>query len=252
MKNLPKIQVLELHTNESPETVIQEASLIHTAGDPNVISPSVTDAVLGAQIITLQTRLTGSKATPPTFTSDQVTTAKNIVITSYNKIANYVKGIANDVAIAAGDVTAGNTVVTRVGCKLKRKNSRGSKKFSATSKVDGEIEIGTKSPGAHTIYLRQYGKTTAKGVAPAVISNTIIGGLSEISITNLKSGDIYGVREAFILPIPHKKGGTTITTATTATARGTTPVAITKTNKATYADGAINYIYGDWIYVTVK
>jgi alkylation response protein AidB-like acyl-CoA dehydrogenase len=68
----------------------------------------------------------------------------------------------------------------------------------------------------------------------------------------LTSGFIYGVREALILPIPRTKKGGIISSATTATARGTTPVATTKTNKATYADGAIHYIYGDWIYVTVK
>jgi hypothetical protein len=52
-------------------------------------------------------------------------------------------------------------------------------------------------------------------VIPAVINDTIIGGLSEISITNLVSGTIYGVREALILPIPRKKGGSTSSTATT-------------------------------------
>jgi hypothetical protein len=252
MKNLPKIQVLELATNASPDTVIKKATQIHTSGDVNVTAPPVDDTALGGQITTLQNRVTGSTATPPTFTAMQVTTAKNIVITSYNKIANYVEGVANDVAIAAGDVTAGNTVVTRVGCRLKKKSTKASKKFAATSKIEGEIEVGTKAPGAHTIYLRQYGKTTAKGVIPAVISDTIIGGLSEISITNLKSGDIYGVREALILPIPRKKGGSVVGISPTATARGTTPVATTKTNKATYSDGATHYIYSDWIYVTVK
>ena len=252
MKNLPKIQTLELHANDSAETVIQDASLIHTTGDVNVTTPPVTDAVLGGQITTLQNRVTGSKATPPTFTAGQVTTSKNKVITSYNKIAKYVEGVANDVAIAAGDVTAGNTVVTRVGCKLKRKSTRGTKKFAATSKIDGEIEVGTKSPGRGTIYIREYGKTTAKGVIPAVINDPIIGGLSEISITNLISGTIYGVREALILPIPRNKGGGGVSAITTATARGTTPVATTKTNKATYAVGATHYVYSDWIYVTVK
>jgi hypothetical protein len=252
MKNLPKIQVLELHADESAETVIQDASQIHTTGDANVTAPPVTDTVMAGLITTLQTRVTGSKASPPTFTVGQVTTSKNIVITSYNKIARYVEGVANDVAIAAGDVTAGNTVVTRVGCRLKKKSTRGTKKFSATSKIDGEIEVGTKAPGAHTIYVRQYGKTTAKGVTPAVISDTIISGQSNISITNLTSGTIYGVREALILPIPNKKRGGIISSATTATARGTTPVATTKTNKATYADGATHYVYSDWIYITVK
>ncbi len=55
-----------------------------------------------------------------------------------------------------------------------------------------------------------------------------------------------------ILPIPNKKRGGVVSAATTAIARGTTPVATTSSRKATYADGATHYIYGDWIYVTVK
>ena len=78
MKNLPKVQVLGLHTNESPETVIQDASLIHTTGDPNVTTSPVSDIALGGQITTLQTRVNGSKASPPTYTTGQVTTQKNL------------------------------------------------------------------------------------------------------------------------------------------------------------------------------
>jgi len=62
MKNLPKIQVLELATNASPDTVIKYATQIHTTGDVNVTAPPVTDAVLAGQITTLQSRVTGSTA----------------------------------------------------------------------------------------------------------------------------------------------------------------------------------------------
>ena len=78
MSNLPKIQVLELTSKESADTVIKEAKQIHTAGDADVTNPPVTDAALATQIITLQSRVTGSKATPPTFTATQVTTTKTL------------------------------------------------------------------------------------------------------------------------------------------------------------------------------
>ncbi len=97
MKNLSKIQVVELHTNESVETVIQDSLLIKTTGDPDAGGAPVTDLVLHGAANTLQSMYTGSKASPPTYTSGQVTTQKNKVITLYNKNALYVQSVAIDV-----------------------------------------------------------------------------------------------------------------------------------------------------------
>jgi hypothetical protein len=249
MKNLPKIQVIELTARASTSNVINSALLIKTTGDPLAGSPPVTDVVLHGKANSLQTIYLGSKASPPTYTSGEVTTQQNIVITAYNKIVDYIKGVANDAAIDAGDVTAGMDVVTRCGVKLRKKGVRATKSFSAVSKTPGSIDITSKAVAPRAGYIRQYGITTAKGIVPTVLSDNLYSLEVDVHIDNLESGKIYGFREASILPVSRKKkASSTITEA----AKAATQTHTNKAHKVTFSDGAAHYIYSDWIYIVIQ
>lgn len=249
MKNLPKIQVLEVSIATPTGDLINDALLIKTAGDPAASASPVSDTVLHGQANTLQTMYTGFKTSPPTYTSGQVTTQKKIVVISYNKVARYLEAVANDVAIAAGDVTAGNSVVTRCGAKLKKKGIRQPKTFKASSTIAGEVDIDTKAVAPRATYIREYGTTTAKEIPPTVTEPPIITMETAAVITNLTSRTIIAIREASILPIPRKKK-TTITPGIAKKSATVTPA--TKTHKAIFTHGTVHYTFGDWIYVVVK
>jgi len=255
MKNLGKIQVLEVSAETPTETLINDALLIHTTGDAVAGGAPVTDTVLQTAANKLQTTYTGFHASPPTYTSAQVTTQKNIVVALYNQNVGYMKGVANIAAVTAGDTSAGTAVVTRCGFKLKKKGVRGNKTFSGSSTIAGEIDITTPSAGKRATYIRQYGVTATKDVPPAIPNpDFLVSQTAAASITNLKSGSIIAIREATIVPVPRKKKtGTGSSTSTPpATARASTPNKSTNTQKAVFTDGAVHYIFGNWIYVTVK
>jgi hypothetical protein len=255
MKNLGTIQVLEVSAETPTETLINDALLVKTTGDAVAGGAPVTDLVLHGAANTLQTIYTGFHASPPTYTSGNVTTQKNIVVAFYNQNVGYMKGVANAAAVTAGDITAGTVVVTRCGFKLKKKGVRGTKTFSGKSTIAGEIDLTTKSVGLKATYIRQYGVTPTKDVPPVTPNpEYIISLTADVSITNLKSGNIMAFREATIVPVPRKKKtGTGASTSTPpATGRASTPNNSTNAKKAVFADGAVHYIFGNWIYVTVK
>ncbi|HEX7414048.1 MAG TPA: hypothetical protein VF411_08375 [Bacteroidia bacterium] len=255
MKNIPKIQVLGVSAQTPTETLINDALLVKTTGDAVAGGAPVTDLVLHGAANTLQTIYTGYHASPPTYISGQVTTQKNIVVAFYNQNVGYMKGVVNAAAVTAGDVTVGNAVVTRCGFKLKRKGLKGTKTFKGTSTIAGKIDITTKSVGPRATYIRQYGVTPTKDVPPVAPNpDFIISLTADASITNLKSGSIIAIREATIVPVPRKKKtgtGSSIGTPP-ATGRASTPNTSTNAKKAVFTDGAVHYIFSNWIYVTVK
>jgi hypothetical protein len=255
MKNLGKIQVLEVSAETPTETLINDALLVHTTGDAVAGGAPVTDLVLQTAANKLQTIYTGFHASPPTYTSAQVTTQKNIVVALYNQNVGYMKGVANVAAVTAGDITAGNAVVTRCGFKLKKKGVRGTKTFKGTSTVAGKIDVSTKAAGPRATYIREYGVTPTKDVPPVTPNpEYLISITADMSITNLKSGNIIAIREAIIVPVPKKKktGTGTGTSSPPLGARSITPNTSTDAKKAVFTDGAVHYIFGNWIYVTVK
>ena len=244
-----QIHLKRLAVNASAPVVIQIASQMHTTGS-GIANIPVADATLATQIATLQQRYTGSKLKPPTFTKYQVTTSANIVIVSYNKNISVIESAANDAAIASGGVSAGNTLAESTGAALGKKGVLAPKHFSADSKIEGQIDVNTKSPKAGCIFMRQYGPTV-KGTPPAAsaIAEILVGKKSKISITGLKSVQCYGVREAIILPTPKKKK---VATGAVATQKSATHTPTTNAGGETFSDGEEHYKWSDWIYPTCK
>jgi hypothetical protein len=252
IKNLPKIQALEL-TESTPTTqVINDALQIKTTGDHDCTAPPVTDALLHGAANQLQTVYTGSKASPPLYTSGNVITQKNIVITMYNKVINYIKGVANDVAIAAGDVTAGNSVVTRCGGKLKKKSVPFKPDFGVTKSGTAWVQIhAKKAKKGNEGHIFKCGITTTKGTPPAKTAIFEFFSLEcDIIINDLTSGTILAIDHASIVPVSHAKK---ISVLVPATAKKATPTPMSKAKHPVFSiTSPDSYTWNGWIYVVIQ
>ena len=159
------------------------------------------------------------------------------------------QGVANDAAIAAGDVNAGILVATRCGFKIKKEKTINPRQFKAKPGI-GCADISTKAVGKRVTYIRQYGQA-AKGTPPAttVLEELLISLEADIHVNNLKSMGCYAFREAYVLPTKRAKKPSTSTT--TVIAKMATPTIATTSKKVTFTDGAEHYNFGDWIYVVI-
>jgi hypothetical protein len=249
VKNLPLIVVLLAKKTWSTLTLADDTQHVKTTGDPLATTPPVTDAVIHGAASTLTTMYTGYKASPPTYTKQQVKQQRNIVITMFNKLALYIQSVARDAAIAAGDVQAGEAVVTRCGFKIKKPASKPPKFFKVLSKIVGSVDVTTKVVNSRAGYIRVYGTTPTKGTPPATLSEPIFSLETKVHIDNLKSGTIYGFREAIILPVKRNPVNPDAVITTGKTIKET---ASFKGNKAYFTDGAAShYIWSEWVYVVV-
>jgi len=249
VKNLPLIVVLLAKKTWSTLTLCNDAQHIHTSANPLTNTPPVTDAALHSQATLTLNTYDAYKAVPPTATKSQVTTQKNILINMFNKVALYGQGVARDAAIASGDVTAGVTVVTGVGFKIKKPSNKPPKFFTVVSKIVGTVDISTKAVAARAGYIREYGSTPTKGVPPTTLSEPVFSVETKVHIDNLKSGTIYGFREATVLPV--KKNPVNPNTVIT-TGKTVKETASFKGNKAYFTDGvASHYVWSEWVYVVV-
>ena len=96
VKNLPMITVLLASKKTKTPTLIKDCNLQKTVGDPLVVAPPVSDTTIKGQALTLETTYDNFLGKPPTATSAQVTSARNICINSYNQNAMYIQGIATE------------------------------------------------------------------------------------------------------------------------------------------------------------
>ena len=140
-------------------------------------------------------------------------------------------------------------MVSGVGFKIKKAAVKATKFFRVVSKIVGTVDITTKVVNAKAGYLRQYGITTAKGISPTTLSEIVFSLESNVHINNLKSGTIYGFREAIILPIKKIPINPNSVIAAGRTVKST---AAFTGHKAIFTDGeATHYVWSEWVYVVV-
>ena len=246
--NLGKIHVMRVSTRTPTQTLINDGIGVNTAGDPDVTNPPVTDAVFQPQVTKLQTILTGSKKSPPTYTTTQVKTQRGIVITSYNKIAANVEGVAEDVAIAAGDINAGITVVTRVGCKIGKKGSNKRTDFGITATGPGFVQVHVKKQKKGSEgHLFRVAIVTARGVLPAKATLLTFYSLAcDIIIQDLPTAAIVAIQHANVVPVSHGKK-TSVTPPLTG--KKASPVPASKANHPVFSYANPDpYTWSDFIY----
>jgi hypothetical protein len=222
--NLPKIVVIKDISPLSTPEMISEALGVVFTGDPDATTPPVADPMLHAEAATLQTIHSKRQTNPPTATSDEEDVQRNILARAYKKDAVYVEGVANDVAVDAGDVNAGEAVVLRIGMKLKKEGMADARSFEVYDSGVEWVHIRCKAVAKRAGYVWRYGITTAKNTPPATLVDPIFTLEANLLITDLQSGAIYGFQFASILP----------------------------TRSPEYANGTDAIIYSDFIYFAVQ
>jgi hypothetical protein len=249
LKNISLITVLTLSTRNSTMTIVERGNLQHTAGNAALPAMPTNDTAMAALVGPLLTTYNSFKAVPPLTTSAQVTSKKTAVVTAYNQNAGYIQGIARAEAIAAGDVNVGIQLVNASGYKLKKTKSPSTRVFKVTNAGIGAVEITSKAVATRAGYIRQYGPTTAKNVPPVVIAEDLYSLEVSIYLNNLKSGTMYGFREASILPVTRS---TVNTLPISAVKKIATPTIATKSHKVSFSDGAEHYSWCPWQYLGIQ
>jgi len=248
IKNLGKIHVMRVSMRTPTQTLINNGLTVKTAGDPDVTAPPVTDAVFQLQVTKLQTMLTGSKLSPPTYTTGQVKTQKSIVVTSYNKIAANVEGVAEDVAITAGDINAGITVVTRVGFKTGKKGTGKRPDFGVTATGPGFVQVHVKKDvKGNEGHLFRVAIVAAKGTLPAKATLITYYTLAcDIIIQDLPTAAILAIQHANVVPATHGKKAS-ITPPLTG--KKAAPVTVSKAHHPVFSYANPDpYTWSDFIY----
>jgi hypothetical protein len=165
------------------------------------------------------------------------------------KVANYVQQVANDVAIEAGNVEAGEAVVLRCGFPLKKKAEVHPRGFEVVDSGPGWTSIRVKAVEKKAGYLFRLGKTTKKGVPPTAPLVTYFGLECELTIINQTTGDIIGVQSASILPTGY---GSKKAAKDNLTNKKSTLTPAIKQKKATFNPDTDPYSWSDFIYYTVE
>jgi hypothetical protein len=222
--NLPKIVVISDISDLDTPNMVSEAKGIVFTGDPDATAPPVDDTTLHGHADDLQTAHTGRQTNPPTTTANDEKEARDTLIEEYQLDALYVQGVARKVAKAAGDIAAGKQVVARLGFKLKKDASANARTFEVYASGIGFVKIHAPSAAKKASYVWQYGVTKSKGTPPEIDGGKgVVNNQSEVEITNLVSGEIYGFRYAAV------KSG----------------------EKTTHSDGEDPLIFSDFIYFVV-
>ena len=248
MGNLPKIKVA-LDLEEMDVTNLGSmAKGVKTTGDPDVINPSVTDVVMHGQADDLLDchDQRGTDKSPSKTREERV--LKNILIRSITDVGLDVEKAANKVAIAQGDVAAGEAVVLRCGYKLKKKGTKPPREFEVVASGPGWVHLRVKAVGSRAGYLWRFGITTEIGKTPTEFMPILFTLECEIIITNLKRGVIMGYQMASILPVKQVP----TTSPNPDVAKDASLGGSAKGNKPSYPAGTDPYNWTDFLYDGTK
>ena len=251
MKNLPKIKVSLGTSNTKTLDLISAVQSVKTTGDPDAGTPPVTDADQYAAAAILQTIHNNRNTNPPTSSAAAEKVQFNISVRMYNKVGAYIEGVANDVAVAAGDVAAGIAVVNRTGYKLKKKTGGKRPDFGVVASGPNFIQCHVKKVRKGTEgHLWRFAITTAKGVAPAqTILVTVFTIECDVLIQNIPSGSILAIQHASVVPVSHN----TKTTGSTPVSGKVSAVAQSKTKHPIFSfTSPDSYTWTDFLYVVIQ
>ena len=252
IKNLPKIGIHELKVSDPTSVVISVSLILKTTGVAAMATCTTTDTMVHNAANLLQTMYTGSKLVPPTYSNSQVSTQKNIVVNLYNKVVSFMKGAANDLAIQAGDVTAGNTMVTACGAKLSKKITGKQPDFGVTGAGPGWVQVHSKKILKGTEgHIFRCGLANAKGTPPAKTACIDFVSLEgTIIIDDLTSNTILAINHSGIAPVGHAKTPVVITPIK---AKKVTKTAVSSKKHPTFSFTSPDpYTWDGWIYEVVQ
>ncbi|MGD0709593.1 MAG: hypothetical protein ABR968_00270 [Bacteroidales bacterium] len=251
IKNLPKINILELKYSDPDEIVINEGLTLKTTGVAAMSGCTTTDVMVHNAANLLLTMLTGSKLRPQTYTTSQVKSQKRITVDLYNKVIRFMKGAVNDVAEASGNVNDGVTLAIGCGGRLAKKSTSTQPDFAVTDAGPGWIKVhARKAVKGMEGHLFRCAIVTSKGMIPLKANCVDYVSLEcTIEINDLPSGTILAINHAGIIPVRHSKIPIVITPVKLKKA---TKLPVSKKNHPIFSYTSPDpYIWDGWIYVVI-
>ncbi len=250
--NISGIIVLKLDRKDKVSDLV-EASLAQNASTVSELA-AIThdDTAMHLLGTTLQSTYVNYKKSPPTATKADVTTAANNLVDAYSENAAEIQSIARKESKSAGDVNVGINIALKAGYRLKDPKSAMQITFEVVPDGSGAVKIKTKAVAKHAVYIREYGKASAKNVEPlkANIEEWLISTENDVRLCDLDVGSWYAFREASVIPISRKSDSGT---PTTNVEKSATPILVTKAHRRTfYAGGVPNYNFSGWIWVLIN
>jgi hypothetical protein len=250
-KNLQKIKIARTYKKQDTAGLCKTSNGIKLTGDADATTPPVTDTVLKQKATALLATNSLRQTDRSQATTDLEIQQKNDLIRQLDKDASYVEGVANDVAVAKGDVAAGEAVVTRIGFQLKKRGVAKPRDFEQVKSDPGTIHLHVKKakPGIEG-HLWRYGGTTAKDTPPPATALKLrVTVESDIILGDLTSGSIIAAQHASVVGVSHtKKTGA----ATSFTSKAASSVATNKAKHPVFSDKQTDpYNWTGFIYVVV-
>jgi hypothetical protein len=220
---------------------------------PVVIGPVGTTGTIQFLTAALRSLLaTLAAGNTSTTLTKQIGLAASALMAALTSNGHSVQDQAN--ALAAGNLTKAETIISSTGYKLAKARAPKANDFSAVSKAVGQLYAHSpKAKKGSETHNWRFGITTAKGVIPTVL-RTISDPQATIVITDLPEGSIVAIQHSSVTSGTRaKKTGGATTTPTLATGKAT-PVAISKTGShPSYSWNTLDpYHWTDFIYVVIK
>jgi len=198
--NLPKIVVAANVDEMTTLELCDAANAVKFTGDADCTAPPRTDVLLKGDA----TALFNLHSSREIAKDKSITQTEKEMVAKlkrwYAKCARYVQEVANDVAIAHGDIAAGHAVVFRTGFKLKSIAVMPPRQFEVIDSGPGWVKLRCKSIAKKAGYIWRYGVAPQRNVRPEEFSKDKTTLECIVTISNLKSGRIYGFAVAGVLP----------------------------------------------------
>jgi hypothetical protein len=225
---------------------------IKTTGDPDVTSPSYTDAQIQALANTVQSEI-GSRSSDP---RPSLTKQEQQDVDTFCRAIMAVKSDVEKVANlkAQGNRAIFEKIVRRTGFVPKDPAKKHQRVFESKPAEKGSFHVCVPSEGTGSNYVYQYGLTSAIDVPPTQWQDSISLSTTELIVNGLKSGTIVGVHYAAIDHPKHTKK-TTNKLAEPDTNRAASKVlnthAVNNKGKIVYTHGTDLLHYSDIIYIVI-
>ncbi|MBI3502317.1 MAG: hypothetical protein HY063_11035 [Bacteroidetes bacterium] len=248
--NLPKIVISRTYKKlNTPDLGAFAHDTVHFTGDPDATAPPVSDGTLQAKATSLLTDYGTWLKTKDPALEKQIKRKRNDLILQLDKDADYLQGVARDVAVAAGDVTAGEAVVIRIGFTLKKRTGGKKPDFGVIASGPNFVQLHSKkAKKGNEGHMWRYGITTAKGTPPpqpGLITHFTLE--TDVILHDLPSNTVIGIQHTSVLPVSHTKK-TSAKTSKTATA---TPLSKAKHPLFSHTNPD-PYNWTDFIYVVIQ
>lgn len=251
MKKLPKIKTSRKYKKLGTPALVAFAKGTKFQGDTDATTPTYNDVAVHGAADNLLAANSLRQINPSKQNTEAEQLCRNILIDMLDANANYLETIANKVAKTAGDVSAGYSVVNRIG-------------FLVAGKGNGKRNIGfidsgvgwahaheAKSRKGYEGHVWNCGVTTAKGTPPE--DTSIMFSLeADFIFTGIASGAVFAYCHGSIVPISHNTApsGQAPSGSVLAKSATMTPMSTSKHPMGNINDNT-NVVFGEWRYIVI-